>query len=228
MFLSKRIQLMSFALVCAALMPGWAAARDAGEKNEADIEAQLADARARLEAAAREVAELSGQLTGPIMQDFMIAGAAGMPHRAMLGINLGTDQSSKDGVRVQSVTPGGPASAAGLRAGDVIVGIDGQNLRGKDQASTAALMEHMRDVKVGDKVKVEYLREGKSHTTEITTEAFGPGRFVMGTMPDRLFTMRVPGPMEAMPGMPGVPGVPFTMAFPAANVMDMELVAITP
>ena len=60
-----------------------------------DIEAQLADARARLEAAAREVAELSGQLTGPIMQDYMIAGVAGMPSRAMLGINLGDDHAGE-------------------------------------------------------------------------------------------------------------------------------------
>jgi membrane-associated protease RseP (regulator of RpoE activity) len=237
MFLFKMNQTVAVAIVCAVLMPVWVSARAEDEKtqvqsldkSQADLEARLADARARLEAAAREVAELSGQLTGPIMQDFMIAGAPGM-HRAMLGINLG-DQASKDGVRVESVTPGGPASDAGLRAGDVIVNVDGMSLRSKDKPSSAALVEHMRDVKVGDKVKVEYLREGKSHTAEITTEAYGPGRFVMNGMPDRFFTMRVPGPMEPAPGIPAlppVPPVPFTMAFPAANVLDMQLVAMTP
>jgi membrane-associated protease RseP (regulator of RpoE activity) len=239
MFLFKRVHTLLAAIVCAALTLVWTAAYPADEKakeqgpennpekSQADLEARLEDARARLEAAAREVAELSGQLTGPIMQDFMIAGAPGM-HRAMLGINLG-DQASRDGVRVQSVTPGAPASDAGLRAGDVIVSVDGVNLRSKDKPSSATLVEHMRDVKVGDKVKVEYLRDGKSHMAEITTEAFGARGFVMaGPGPDRFFSMRVPGPMEAVPALPAVPPVPFTMAFPATNVLDMELVAMTP
>jgi membrane-associated protease RseP (regulator of RpoE activity) len=228
MFLYKRV--LRSALTALVLIPMLSladeAARDEKDKTQADIEAQLADARARLEAAAREVAELSGQLTGPIMQDYMIGGMAGMPSRAMLGINLGDDRQAKDGVRVQSVTPGGPASEGGLRAGDVIVAIDGENLRNtKDKSSAAALVQHMRSVKVGDKVKVDYLRDGKTSSAEITTEAFGFGRFVMGAPADRVFMMRTPGPM---PGIPTVPPTPFTMAFPAANVLDMELVAMTP
>ena len=226
MSLYKRIHIFRRVLLVLALLPALAlAADDDKEKSQPDIEAQLADARARLEAAAREVAELSGQLTGPIMQDYMIAGVAGMPSRAMLGINLGDDQQAKEGARVQSVTPGGPASDAGLRAGDVVIGIDGKNLRVKDKSSAAALVEHMRTVKVGDKVKVDYVRDGKTNSVEITTEAFGAGRFVMGAPGDRVFMMRAPGPLGAVPP---VPPTPFTMAFPAANVLDMELVAMTP
>jgi membrane-associated protease RseP (regulator of RpoE activity) len=226
MFLHKRTHVFRRALLVLALLPGLAlAADDDKEKGQADIEAQLADARARLEAAAREVAELSGQLTGPIMQDYMIAGVAGMHSRAMLGINLGDDRQAKEGVPVQSVTPGGPASDAGLRAGDVIIGVDGKNLRSKDKSSAAALVEHMRTVKVGDKVKVEYLRDGKTNSAEITTEPFGFGRMAMGGPPDRVFMMRAPGLLGAVPA---VPPTPFTMAFPAANVLDMELVAMTP
>jgi len=224
------MRILRHALLALALLPMLVLAdeapREEKDKTQADIEAQLADARARLEAAAREVAELSGQLTGPIMQDYMIGGMAGMPSRAMLGINLGDNGQAKDGVRVQSVTPGGPASAAGLRAGDVIVAIDGENLRNsKDKSSAAALVQHMRSVKAGDKVKVDYVREGKTSSAQITTEAFGFGRFVMGTPADRVFMMRTPGPLSVMPP---VPPAPFTMAFPAANVLDMELVAMTP
>jgi S1-C subfamily serine protease len=158
----------------------------------------------------------------------MIAGVAGMPSRAMLGINLGDDREAKEGVPVQSVTPGGPASDAGLRAGDVIIGVDGKNLRSKDKSSAAALVEYMRTVKVGDKVKVNYLRDGKPQSVQVTTEAFGPGQFMVRSgrgMPDRVFTMAVPAPVGAVPAFPPTP---FTMAFPAANVLDMELVAITP
>ncbi len=198
------------------------------EKSQANLEAQLADARARLEAAAREVAELSGQLTGPIMQDYMITGMAGMPSRAMLGINLGDDRQGKEGVRVQSVTPGGPASDAGLRAGDVIIGVDGKNLRSKDKSSAAALVEYMHTVRAGDKVKVDYLRDGKTQSVQVTTEAFGPGQFMVRSgrgMPDRVFAMAVPAPVGAVPVLPPTP---FTAAFPAVNVLDMELVAMTP
>jgi membrane-associated protease RseP (regulator of RpoE activity) len=218
----KRTPVLLSALLCAALLPILALAQ---EKNPSDLEARLAEARERLEAAAREVAELSGQLSGPIMQDYMIAGASAVPSRAMLGIRLGDDRQAKDGARVQGVTPGGPASDAGLKAGDVIVAIDGQSLRAKDKPSAVALVEHMRTVEPGDKVKVEYLRDGKSHSADITTEEFGAGSLVVGT-PDRFFTMHVPGPMMG-PGAP-VPPMPFTMAFPAVSVLDMELVAMTP
>src|SRR5262245_28588522 len=232
MFLHKRIDILRRALPALLLLPTLALAHegphDEKDKSQADIEAQLADARARLEAAAREVAELSGQLTGPIMQDYMITGtaAAGMPSRAMLGINLTGEGQAKDGARVQSVTPGGPASDAGLRAGDVIVAIDGENLRNnKDKSSAAALVQHMSKVKPGDKVKLDYVRDGKTSTAEITTEPFGFGRVVMGTPADRVFMMRTPGPLGAVPP---VPPMPFRMAFPAANVLDVELGAITP
>src|SRR5262245_37790140 len=47
---------------------------------DAELEKQLEAARARLEAAAREVAELSGQLSGPLMARTM------HPPRAMIGI----------------------------------------------------------------------------------------------------------------------------------------------
>ncbi len=217
----KRAPVLLSALLCAAFLPIVAVAQ---EKDPSDLEARLADARERLEAAAREVAELSGQLTGPIMQDYMFAGASAMPSRAMLGIRLGDDRQAKDGASVQGVTPGGPASDAGLKVGDVIIAIDGQSLRAKDKSSAVALVEHMRTVKPGDKVKVEYLRDGKSHSADITTEEFGAGSLVMG-MPDRVFTMRVPPPMS---GIGPVPPPPFTMAFPAVSVLDMELVAMTP
>jgi S1-C subfamily serine protease len=120
-------------------------------------------------------------------------------------------------VQVEGVTPGGPASDAGLKAGDVIVGIDGKNLRNAEKSSGAALVAHLRTVKPGDKVKVEYLRDGKTRTAEVTTEA-----------------MQHPQVMALPPimGMAhGTPGQPFTMgfrAFPGMQFLDMELVTLTP
>ncbi|HEY4644934.1 MAG TPA: PDZ domain-containing protein [Steroidobacteraceae bacterium] len=214
-------------LMFTVLLAGFAAAPAfaqavAKEKDQAELEAKLEAARARLEAAAREVAELSGELTGPVMHDFVMAYGA-HDRRAMLGINIGGgDEDAKDGVHVQSVTPGGPASDAGLKAGDVIVGIDGKNLRGTDRRPSAALVQHMRTLKPGDKVKVEYQRDGKTQTSEITTEALGPGH---------MMAMPAIRPLLGAHPVPPIGGVPFTRAFHGfgrAEFLDMELVTLTP
>jgi predicted metalloprotease with PDZ domain len=211
-------------LVLAALLANFATApafaqAAATEKDQAELEARLEAARAKLEEAAREVAELSGELTGPVMHDFVIAHSMG--RRAMLGINIGGDQDAKGGVPVQSVTPGGPASTAGLKAGDVIVGIDGKNLRAEKEPSSA-LVAHLRTVQPGDKVKVEYLRDGKTQTAEITTGTMGAGR---------MMAMPAIGPFMGVPPVPPVGGGPYGMGFHAfgrSQILDMELVTLTP
>lgn len=208
-----------FVVALASVTPGLAPAQTAAdEKDQAAVEAKLEAARARLEAAAREVAELSGELTGPMMQDFMIMRPGG--NRAMLGINIGDGkEAAKDGVHVQSVTPGGPASDAGLKSGDVIISVDGKNLRESERRPSAALVDHLRTRKPGDKVKVEYLRDGKTQRAEITTEALG------------VFHHSAMRPLMGMHAMPAHEGGPFTMAFRGfggAQFLDMELVTLTP
>jgi S1-C subfamily serine protease len=212
--------LLTMLLAGFAAAPAFAQAA-AQEKDQAELEAKLEAARARLEAAAREVAELSGELTGPVMHDFVIAYGGG--RRAMLGINIGgADPESKDGVRVQSVTPGGPASDAGIKAGDVIIGIDGKNLRGTERNPSAVLVDHMRTLKPGDKVKVEYRRDGKTQTAEVTTEALAAGG-VMALPPIH--------PMMGAHPLPDFEYGPFAMAFRGhgrPEFLDMELVTLTP
>src|ERR1700738_4904641 len=61
---------------------GAAAGADAKSK---DLDAKLADARARLEEAAHEVAELSSQMSGPLV-DHMTAIYGQWPPRAVLGV----------------------------------------------------------------------------------------------------------------------------------------------
>ncbi|HSD73490.1 MAG TPA: PDZ domain-containing protein [Steroidobacteraceae bacterium] len=206
------------ALLCVvAIAVGMPPAMAQQSKSDADIEAQLAAAREKLEEAAREVAQLSSQLTGPVMEDYLMT-TAGVGKRAMLGITIGNAED-KTGVHVEGVTPGGPAAAAGLKTGDVIVGVDGKNLRSTDKASGPALVAHLRTVKPGDKVKVEYLRDGKTRTAEITTEAM-----------QHPHVMAFP-PMMGIGPAPGMAGEPFTMgfrAFPGAQFLDMELVTLTP
>src|SRR5262249_13585032 len=94
------------------------AQQKAMEAQQSDLDAQLADARARLEEAAHEVAELSSQMSGPVVDHMMSIYEDGPP-RAVLGVQL-DERSGKEGARIQEVSPGGAAAEAGLRVGDVI------------------------------------------------------------------------------------------------------------
>ncbi len=214
-----------------------------GEQERAELETRLHAARDELEAAARKVAELSGQLTGPIAHDYFIAGTG--RRGAMLGIGIGdagTDQSGKDkdaddkgGVVVQNVMPDGPAGKAGLKSGDVIVSLNGASLKDGDKSPSRTLRSRMRSVKPGEKIKLEYLRDGKKHTAEVTAEEMDFGWAAFGRPYDRLFSYRIPPPPGAplaVPDAPDAPGVPaagvFFNRFIGPHMLDMELVTLTP
>ncbi len=61
------------------------------------------------------------------------------------------------GTRVVTITPGGPAAAAGIREGDVILKLDGTPI--DDDAHLVNLIGLME---VGKKVSLEIFREGKT------------------------------------------------------------------
>jgi S1-C subfamily serine protease len=142
---------------------------DPEEASRAQIEHKMEQAEKRLEQATREISELSMQLN---RQPWMGFGAS----RALLGINVGvpmpgtTDRTS--GVRILSVSPGGPADVAGLKANDVIVSFQGKELRG-DQTHTPRqqLLALMRDVGPDSPVAVEFQREGKLQRTQIVPKS---------------------------------------------------------
>ncbi len=70
-----------------------------------------------------------------------------------------------DGLFVQSIVSGGPAQKAGLRVGDVITSVNGRDATNIDLLTAIQVTS-----KAGDEVKVEYLRDGASHTTTVTLE----------------------------------------------------------
>jgi putative serine protease PepD len=67
------------------------------------------------------------------------------------------------GLFVQAVTPGGPAEQAGLRPGDVIT-----RLAGHEVSDLANLTVLITTKDPGDRVEVVYVRDGESHTTQLT------------------------------------------------------------
>jgi serine protease Do len=66
------------------------------------------------------------------------------------------------GVIVSTVTPGGPAAKAGLQAKDVIVAVDGNNIKDGDE-----LVAIVSARKPGTTVKITYLRDGKRLTADV-------------------------------------------------------------
>src|SRR5690606_14046637 len=103
-----------------------------------------------------------------------------------LGINLGPrgGEESSEGVPVVSVSPGGAAESAGLKAGDVLLAIgDKQLKRNGDMSPRDVLLEEMREVKPGEKVKVRYRRDNKVATATVVAQEpirFFPARPLAG------------------------------------------------
>jgi len=103
-----------------ALLLGSAVARAAVDDDattpaaRAELESELKNARDRLDDAARDVAELTRKLYGD--QEHEVMRFIGNPARgAMLGVNIDSDGTSGEGVRIAGVSPGGPAATAGQR-----------------------------------------------------------------------------------------------------------------
>jgi C-terminal processing protease CtpA/Prc len=136
-------------------------------QSRADVERRLEVARDRLEEAAREVASLSTELGAPLMERFMAF--AGAQPRAIIGVQL-DPESGKDGARIVEVSPGGPAEEAGLKRDDVIVALNGTELKGSERP-VRELTQRMRQVAPDSKVKLRVLRDGKTRDVEITTRA---------------------------------------------------------
>lgn len=67
------------------------------------------------------------------------------------------------GVLVESVQDDSPADKAGIRVGDIVLAVDG-----KDVKSSADLRAALREKKEGDSVRIEALR-GRSRQTFVTT-----------------------------------------------------------
>jgi hypothetical protein len=71
---------------------------------------------------------------------------------------------SEQGVRISTVQ--GAAKEAGMIEGDIILSFAGTNIKSVEQLQNAVKLH-----KIGDKVKVEYLRDGKKLLAELTLKA---------------------------------------------------------
>jgi putative serine protease PepD len=80
-----------------------------------------------------------------------------------LGVTMAEPTGGQDGALVQEVVPGSPADKAGLRPGDLVVGIDGQSV-----ADYGELGARIRAHKPGDKITLTVVRGGNETTITAT------------------------------------------------------------
>ena len=81
-----------------------------------------------------------------------------------VGIEVYTTQNGE--VVISSVMAGQPAETAGLQAGDVIIGVDGEDMQGKLLSDVAAKIRG----KEGTEVTIQVLRRSTGKTLEFTME----------------------------------------------------------
>ncbi len=135
------------------------------------IERQLRQAQEQLDRSAHEVADLSMKLSAQPWFDMEPPMTLGLP-QVVLGINIGGAKSDgADGAAIVSVSPGGPADLAGLKANDVIVSFNGTPLNTQAGSSPRQrLLTLMHGVKPGAAVPLEYRRDGKVQKAQIVPQ----------------------------------------------------------
>jgi S1-C subfamily serine protease len=92
-------------------------------------------------------------------QDFLTAGATGMGTRAWLGVFC---YAMNNHVVVAGVLPGGPGEAAGLKAGDVILGVDDREVPDR-----GTLYRYMGTRQPGEAINLRIYRGSQAHTVTI-------------------------------------------------------------
>ena len=149
-----------------------------------EIRVQMLEAEEKLAEAARRIAELS-QKNLPHIQSNIRAVFAGSD-RPRLGVTIAGDGGigPVEGVEIDAVTPGSAADEAGLRSGDVLTLVNDESLSAESsEAATQKLLDFMAGVEAGDKLKIEYLRNGKVGSVEVEPQV----------MELRTFDFRGPG-----------------------------------
>ena len=113
--------------------------------------------------------------TGKVSRGFLGAGIQGIRNEDEAQAFHVPDTA---GAIVEDVTPGGPAEKAGLKNGDVIRKLDGQQI-----ADAGQLIAAITNINPGTQVTVDILRDGKPMTVKVT----------LGERPANLSASNAPG-----------------------------------
>jgi S1-C subfamily serine protease len=138
-----------------------------------EVEERLREAQERMNRAAAEVAAISSERARQAMGSMKFIDRMGPSRGPVIGVDL--DSKSVDGARVRDVSPGGPAEEAGIRAGDVIVSVNGNDVKtdvpGDGARQVVQELEAFRGKlrrSPDAKLKIRVLRDGQPKDFEVT------------------------------------------------------------
>jgi len=106
------------------------------------------------------IANVYNMLIGP--EHKVVRGSIGISFQPSTSSAVGRMYGFKNGVIVSTITPSGGAAKSGIQPGDVIVSIDGREIKDGDD-----LVNDISARKVGTSVKLGYLREGKQNSANV-------------------------------------------------------------
>jgi len=207
----------------AAQSPEAEDARRAAELEKEEVQRQMREAERQLEEAARRIAELSQKNLPPMIEvERKVIDLMGRPR---LGVTVGGNESEGpvEGVNILGVSPGSAADDAGLRAGDVITAVNGESMSADDGSeANRRLLDFMEGIEEGDKLSVEYLRDGNVGKVEVEPRIMGPQVYAWAG-DGKNFEFKMP-PIHAAPDAKG--GYSFVSPFIGRSWGDLELVEL--
>jgi serine protease Do len=109
------------------------------------------------------VIQIYNDLIGPTHK--VVRGSIGIQFQPNLSSAVGRVYGFKSGVIISQVRPKGPADQAGLKPEDVIVSVDGTQIKDGDE-----LVAIISEKKPGTTVKLGYVRNGKQETATVTIQ----------------------------------------------------------
>jgi S1-C subfamily serine protease len=95
-----------------------------------------------------------------ILPDLKMGKSVTENRRPFLGVEANTE-SEAIGAEIRAIQPATAAEKAGLKAGDIIVELDGKPVRNFAELKAEILKKH-----AGDKVKIKYQRNGEERSVE--------------------------------------------------------------
>ena len=132
---------------------------------------ELSRAHRELREASREVAQAHRALArGDSLH--VTTRVLNLGDRPVIGVVMG--EEGPGGIELVGVSPDGPAEAAGIQSGDIMVSINGMDLTGSGEGAKSTVFAVMEASKAGDALEIVVERDGKPMSFAVISEVREP------------------------------------------------------